>query len=76
MDDHYIGQIQLLPTTTSAPIGWLKCDGSIYDIAKYNALYALISTRFGTNVPNLTGVSPIPGMDYYIGCAGVFPSRS
>lgn len=62
MED-YIGTV--LPFTGPyVPPGWLLCDGKSYSIGQYQALYALITTRYGgsgTNfcVPNLMGVAPI-----------------
>lgn len=46
---------------TSAPIGWLLCDGSSVLRATYPALFAAIGTAFGSvdgthfNIPDLTG---------------------
>ena len=58
------GAIQMWPTT-SAPSGYLNCDGSAVSRTTYSALYAVVGTTFGTgdgsttfNVPNYTGRMP------------------
>jgi microcystin-dependent protein len=64
------GIAQLVPTGTvftyagsSAPTGWLLCDGSAVSRTTYAALFSLISTSYGSgdgsttfNVPNTSGV--------------------
>jgi len=35
--------------STSIPSGWLKCDGSVVSQATYAALYALITTTYGSD---------------------------
>lgn len=51
---------------SSAPSGWLLCDGSAVSRTTYAALFAIISTTYGTgdgsttfNLPDLRGRSPI-----------------
>lgn len=51
---------------TSAPSGWLLCDGSAYSRTTYAALFAAIGTTWGVgdggttfNVPDLRGRAPI-----------------
>lgn len=76
----YVGQIVLFPYNF-VPYGWLKCDGTALNIRQYQALFALISNRFGGDgqntfcVPNLLGAEPIPNMNYYIAYTGIYPSR-
>lgn len=48
--------------TTSAPTGWLLCDGTAVSRSTYSGLYAVIGTTFGTgdgsttfNLPNTKG---------------------
>ena len=48
--------------STTAPTGWLNCDGSAVSRTTYSALFALVSTLFGTgdgnttfNLPDLRG---------------------
>ena len=47
--------------TSTAPTGWLLCDGWYYSRTTYSALYAVIGTTYGTTastnflVPDLTG---------------------
>jgi len=51
--------------TASAPTGWLLCDGSAVSRSTYSALFAIVSTTFGTgdgtttfNLPNYTNRMP------------------
>ena len=51
---------------TSAPTGWLLCDGSPVSRATYSALFSVVSTTFGTgdgsttfNVPDMRSRSPL-----------------
>ena len=52
--------------TTTAPTSWLLCDGTAVSRTTYAALFAVISTTYGTgdgsttfNVPNLKGKVPV-----------------
>lgn len=40
---------------SSAPAGWLVCDGSSYNTGTYPDLFAAIGSTFGSNVPDLRG---------------------
>ena len=59
-----LGEIKIF-AGSFAPAYWFFCDGSILNIAQYNALYALIGTTYGGNgsttfaVPDLRGRLPI-----------------
>jgi microcystin-dependent protein len=60
-----IGTIWMTGNTT-APSGWLLCDGTPVSRITYAALFALWGTRFGVgdgsttfNTPNMTGRSPM-----------------
>lgn len=53
-------------STTTAPTSWLLCDGTAVSRTTYAALFAVISTTYGTgdgsttfNVPNLKGKVPV-----------------
>jgi len=58
------GEIRIW-ATASAPTGWLFCDGASISRSTYSALFAVISTTYGTvdgntfNVPNFKGRSPV-----------------
>ena len=59
------GTIQMWPTT-SAPSGYLLCNGTAVSRSTYSALYAVIGTTFGTgdgsttfNLPNYADKMPI-----------------
>jgi microcystin-dependent protein len=58
------GTIQMWPTT-SAPSGYLNCDGTAVSRTTYSALYAVVGTTFGVgdgsttfNLPNYTNRMP------------------
>ncbi len=49
---------------SSAPTGWLLCDGTAYSTTTYAALYAIVGTTYGSGsgiflVPNLKGKIPV-----------------
>jgi len=59
--DGYIGEIRLLPYTFP-PYAWFWCNGQTYQIAQYQALYAVIGNTYGGDqsqgtfaVPDLRG---------------------
>lgn len=59
------GCLMMYPSTT-APIGWLSCDGSAVSRATYSALFAIIGTTYGPgnssttfNLPDMRGRTPI-----------------
>jgi microcystin-dependent protein len=60
----FIGEIRWV-AFNFAPRGWMQCNGQILQISQYQALYALISNRFGGNgsttfaLPDLRGRGPI-----------------
>lgn len=58
------------------PVGWVLCNGSLLQIAEYDALFSLIGTTYGGDgittfgVPDLRGRSPLsmgqgPGLSPY-----------
>ncbi|HBE80141.1 MAG TPA: phage tail protein [Firmicutes bacterium] len=79
-DFYYYGQIVLFPNN-SVPQGWLPCDGRQLPLQQYSPLFSLISTKFGGDgkttfaLPNLKGVEPQPGMEYYIYNSGLYPGK-
>ncbi len=78
--DYYMGLIALFPYSY-APMNWLLCDGQILSISENEVLFTLIRTDYGGNgstnfaLPNMLGLEPIPGMNYYICNDGLFPVR-
>lgn len=58
-----VGMIVMYGSVTTIPKGWLLCDGTGYAIATYPALFAAISTTYGSSggfqVPNLTSRIPV-----------------
>jgi microcystin-dependent protein len=58
-----VGMIVMYGSVTTIPRGWLLCDGTGYAIATYPALYAVISTTYGSSggfqVPNFTSRIPV-----------------
>jgi len=53
--DPYLGEIKLF-TGNYAPAGWHICDGSMLSISQYQALYAVLGTKFGGDGVNTFGV--------------------
>jgi microcystin-dependent protein len=76
----YIGSIQLFPYNF-VPLYWQLCNGALLPIVQNQALFSLLGTKFGGDgrttfaLPNLTGTSPVPGMEYYIALNGIYPAR-
>jgi microcystin-dependent protein len=64
MSTPFIGQICFFPWNW-APQGWMRCDGTLYPIQQYPALYSLIGPTYGGDgktsfgVPNLKGLVPV-----------------
>lgn len=64
MPDPFIGEIRMTGFNY-APEGWALCDGAFLAISEYQALYALLGTRFGGNgttdfqLPDLRGRVPL-----------------
>ena len=58
-----VGMIVMYGSVTTIPPGWLLCDGTGYPTATYPALFAAISTTYGSSggfqVPNLTNRIPV-----------------
>lgn len=59
------GCLMMYPSTT-APSGWLSCDGSAVSRTTYSALFAIIGTTYGPgnssttfNLPDMRGRTPI-----------------
>lgn len=66
------GEMKMWPTT-SAPAGYLLCDGSAVSRTTYSALYAVVGTTFGSgdgsttfNLPNFKNRMPIGSGDLYV----------
>lgn len=74
--NQFIGQLILAPFGF-APRGWAQCNGQVFNINQYQALFSLLGTYFGGNgiqnfaLPNLQGRTPI-GMNtaYPMGASG------
>lgn len=85
MED-YLGAIDLF-AFNYAPMNWVECAGQTLNIAQYQALYSLLSTKFGGNgsttfcLPDLrtAALFPVDGvngaMRYYIALTGIYPPR-
>jgi microcystin-dependent protein len=77
-----VGSI-LMYAASSAPNGWLLCDGTIYPNASYPELYNIIGYNFGGNltttfaVPNMQQRFPVGvGAGYSMGQTGGFVSTT
>lgn len=83
--DVFLGIIKSFPYGY-APRGWALCDGRMMNIVNNQALFALISNRFGGDgrttfaLPDLRGAAPDTlnngYCQYYIATMGIFPPRS
>jgi microcystin-dependent protein len=64
MSDPFIGEIRMMPYNFVQE-GWLRCDGSIYSISEFTALFSIVNNTFGGNghstfgVPDLQGRVPV-----------------
>lgn len=80
--ENWIGQI-ILVGFNYAPINTVFCQGQIFSISQYNALFALLGTTFGgdgvqtfglpdlrARVPIGTGQSPVSGVSVQFGQVG------
>ena len=73
--DQLLGEIKLF-AGNFAPLGWMKCEGQILNIAQNTALFSILGTTYGGNgttnfaLPDLRGRIPIalgqgPGLSSY-----------
>ncbi|BBB90377.1 MAG TPA: tail fiber protein [Methylomusa anaerophila] len=51
MAEYYLGEIRMW-AGPRIPAGWRLCDGSLLDVATYQALYTLIGTTYGSTSAN------------------------
>lgn len=64
MSEPYIGEIRMFGGNF-APVGWMRCEGQLLQIAEYEVLYVLIGTTYGGDgqdtfgLPDLRGRVPI-----------------
>lgn len=64
MSEHFIGEIRMFGGQF-APEGWALCNGQLFSISEYEALFVLIGTTYGGDgvsnfaVPNLSSRIPI-----------------
>ncbi|MBZ0223839.1 MAG: phage tail protein [Dokdonella sp.] len=64
MSEPFIGEVRMFGFNF-APVGWQFCDGSLLQIADYDALFMLIGTTYGGDgmttfaVPDLRGRAPL-----------------
>jgi hypothetical protein len=78
--DAFVGTILLLPINYDI-YGWSLCDGREIRTSDYQALFAILGTKFGGDgkstfgIPDLRGKEPAPNMAYYIAMVGIWPSR-
>ena|ERR1700722_5647206 len=71
MSDQWVGECRSIGFSF-APDGWLLCDGSLYPIQQFEALYALIGTTYGGDgastfaVPDMRGRVPVHQTTSYL----------
>ena len=72
-----IGTIILFPNTYPVPAGFVSCNGQTLPTNKYQALFSIISTRYGGNSVafNLPKLTPPPGTTYIMCIDGTYPER-
>ena len=58
--DPFIGEIKAV-AFNYAPVGWLLCDGSIFKIEDYPALFALLGPTYGGNGTTTFGLPDLRG---------------
>ncbi|MFG1396798.1 phage tail protein [Roseixanthobacter pseudopolyaromaticivorans] len=64
MSDYYLGEIRIFPYG-QIPTGWAKCEGQVLQVQQYQALFTLLSNRFGGDgrttfaLPDLRGRVPV-----------------
>lgn len=64
MDEYYVGQI-IMTSFGFTPKGFLPCNGQLLPIVRYQALFALLGTRYGGDgritfaLPDLRGRTPV-----------------
>jgi microcystin-dependent protein len=87
MSEPFIGEIRLFGFDY-APQGWLPCNGQLVAVGQYQALFALLGTRYGGNgstnfgIPDFRGTVPIhfgqkPGHNMYtMGMSGGYEEVS
>lgn len=81
MDEVFVGLIEMFPYGF-APMGWSLCNGAVLQCSQYSDLSSLIGAKFGGDgvktfaLPNLMGIEPVPGTNYYIALFGIYPQRS
>jgi microcystin-dependent protein len=73
MADPYLGEIRITGFNF-APEGWALCNGQLFPISEYSALFSLIGTTYGGDgqstfaLPNLQGRMPVhQGNGFVIG---------
>lgn len=60
MADAFIGEIRAFPYTY-VPQGWLRCDGTLYPINQFQALYALLGIVYGGDGKTIFGLPNLQG---------------
>ena len=70
--DEYIGQL-IEVAFDFAPYGFLMCNGAIYSISQYPALFSLIKNKYGGDGVNTFAVPNKPG--YCICVYGIYPTH-
>lgn len=78
--DYFYGYIALFPYTRY-PSGWLLCDGRTLQISQNGSLFQAIGNSYGGDgsttfsIPNMLGLEPIFGMNYFICNTGIYPVK-
>lgn len=60
MAEPFIGEIRMMPYSFVQE-GWFKCDGSIYPISQFPALFSLVGDTYGGDAQSTFGVPDLRG---------------
>ena len=76
MSETILGTILLFPGNF-IPVGFLACNGQVLQVNKYQALFSIISNKFGGNnvTFNLPKMTAPAGTTYIICVEGIYPER-
>lgn len=72
MDDAFIGEIRVI-TWGWAPEGWLLCNGQSLSVQQYQALFAVLGTKFGGDGKTTFKVPDLQAKT--VSCAGQAPGQ-
>ena len=60
MSESFIGEVRAFPYQF-APTGWLECHGQLVPVWQYQALFAVLGSRYGGDQLNTFGLPDLRG---------------